>query len=210
MLLDQYGMAAIDILKIDVEGAEAEVLAGIDFARHAPVVAVIEAVHPQTHASVRAEWEERLIAGGLAFAHFDGVNAYFVRRDCQSLGECLAAPIDPASVTRGDALRNALGDPRHPAHMFGLVLGTRLLRAAAAAAFDMHAVVLRDLNPEDLARRPSPYFVAVAYGVVLARPPAAAELEREIGPQGPDSGRALITCLLESDEFRGKLGLAGL
>ena len=45
-LIDEAGLAAIDFLKIDVEGAEAEVLAGMDLARHRPRLLLIEAVQP--------------------------------------------------------------------------------------------------------------------------------------------------------------------
>ena len=45
-LIDEAGLKAIDFLKIDVEGAEAEVLAGMDFARHRPRVILLEAVAP--------------------------------------------------------------------------------------------------------------------------------------------------------------------
>ncbi|MEM9618068.1 MAG: FkbM family methyltransferase [Pseudomonadota bacterium] len=41
-LLDQNGIEQIDLLLLDVEGAEVDVLAGIDFSRHAPKLIVAE------------------------------------------------------------------------------------------------------------------------------------------------------------------------
>ncbi len=42
----EAGVSTIDFLKIDVEGAESEVLAGMDFKRWRPRVVVIEAIAP--------------------------------------------------------------------------------------------------------------------------------------------------------------------
>ena len=47
----------IDLLKIDVEGAEADVLAGNDWRRYRPKVIVAEAIAPGTNEPNLAEWE---------------------------------------------------------------------------------------------------------------------------------------------------------
>ena len=49
-LCEKHGVTAIDFLKIDVEGAEADVLAGNDWTRFRPKVVVVEAIDP-AHAS---------------------------------------------------------------------------------------------------------------------------------------------------------------
>ena len=41
-ILDKHKVAAVDLLILDVEGAELDVLAGLDFARHAPRFLVVE------------------------------------------------------------------------------------------------------------------------------------------------------------------------
>ena len=41
-ILDKHKVAAVDLLILDVEGAELDVLAGLDFARHAPRFLVVD------------------------------------------------------------------------------------------------------------------------------------------------------------------------
>ena len=41
-ILVKYKVAAVDLLILDVEGAEPDVLAGLDFARHAPRFLVVK------------------------------------------------------------------------------------------------------------------------------------------------------------------------
>jgi FkbM family methyltransferase len=85
----------VDFLKIDVEGWEAEVLAGIDLARWRPRVMVIESVRPLTDQPSWQAWEPGLLAHGYALAHFDGVNRFYVRDDEQVLRSSLSRPVTP-------------------------------------------------------------------------------------------------------------------
>ena len=68
----------IHFLKIDVEGAEAEVLAGADFATFRPWILVIEATAPLTQIDAFAAWEPTLLAAGYRFAWFDGLNRFYI------------------------------------------------------------------------------------------------------------------------------------
>lgn len=45
-LLDAHGLSGVDLLSLDVEGAELDVLRGIDFNRHAPALVLIETKEP--------------------------------------------------------------------------------------------------------------------------------------------------------------------
>ncbi len=80
-LIERAGARQIDFLKVDVEGAEAEVLAGLDLARHRPRALCIEAVAPGDMAENWSEWEPRLIASGYEFMLFDGLNRYYAARE---------------------------------------------------------------------------------------------------------------------------------
>jgi FkbM family methyltransferase len=68
----------IHFLKIDVEGAEAEVLAGADFGRYRPWIVVVEAVTPLTHTSSSETWEAALLQARYRTAWFDGLNRFYV------------------------------------------------------------------------------------------------------------------------------------
>ena len=63
-LCEQHAPAAIDFLKVDVEGAEKEVLFGGDWQRFRPKVVVVEALAPHTLAPAWEAFEPFLIGHG--------------------------------------------------------------------------------------------------------------------------------------------------
>jgi hypothetical protein len=84
----------IDFLKIDVEGAEADVVAGADWRRYRPRLVVIEATHPGGVAAHLDGWEPDLLAQDYLFLHFDGINRYYLRAEDRDLAPQLAAPLN--------------------------------------------------------------------------------------------------------------------
>lgn len=91
----EYGPAHIEFLKIDVEGHEAEVIAGADWRRWRPVVLVVEATVPGKAIPSQARWEPTLLAADYEFALFDGINRFYVRREDRELLPVLAVPANP-------------------------------------------------------------------------------------------------------------------
>lgn len=140
-LFARYGLEEVDILKIDVEGAEAEVLAGGDFARFRPKVIVAEAIAPGTGTPNWSAWEPALLAQGYTFVLFDTLNRFYVASEQE---EILArfprerAPWDAAThmYEIGRAPENA----RHPEH----AMARELARGLWAS--------LPDLDPALVAR----------------------------------------------------------
>lgn len=84
-LIDEAGLSRIDFLKIDVEGAEADVLAGIDWRRHRPRVIVIEAIEPGSMADASEKWEHLITSQGYSFAFFDNLNRFYVAEEAEAL-----------------------------------------------------------------------------------------------------------------------------
>ena len=82
----------IQFLKVDVEGAEAEVLAGIDLKRFRPWIILLEATKPLSQEPTRQNWEGLLLRGGYDFAYFDGLNCFYVATERAALKEKLALP----------------------------------------------------------------------------------------------------------------------
>ena len=80
-LCAEHGVTNIDFLKIDVEGAEGDVLAGNDFARFRPRVICLEAVIPGSMAEGWQAWEPALLAAGYDFVLFEGLNRFYVARE---------------------------------------------------------------------------------------------------------------------------------
>ncbi len=73
-----HAPAQIHFLKIDVEGAEAEVLAGADFTRFRPWIVLVEATVPLSDQRTEAGWEPILAGHGYRFVWFDGLNRFYV------------------------------------------------------------------------------------------------------------------------------------
>lgn len=80
----------IDFMKIDVEGAEAEVLASIDFSKTRPRVFVVEAVLPGGAPS--HEWHPLLTNAGYVQTLFDGLNRFYVAEEETELRARLGYP----------------------------------------------------------------------------------------------------------------------
>ncbi|MBV8915956.1 MAG: FkbM family methyltransferase, partial [Acetobacteraceae bacterium] len=81
----------LDLLKVDVEGFEARVLAGNDWQRFRPKVIVIEATWPESPVRRETEIPSFLAERGYRRAWFDGLNDFYVEEsfDC---GDAFASP----------------------------------------------------------------------------------------------------------------------
>jgi len=85
---------AIDFLKIDVEGAERDVLLGIDLTVWRPRVVVVEATVSNTQLPNHQKWEELLTGRGYLYASFDGINRFYAAEEEPGLVDLLG----PANV----------------------------------------------------------------------------------------------------------------
>jgi FkbM family methyltransferase len=70
--------AEINFLKIDVEGAERNVLLGADLERFRPWIVVVEATAPSSQIPSHGGWEELLTVANYRFVWFDGLNRFYV------------------------------------------------------------------------------------------------------------------------------------
>jgi len=74
----QVRVGPIHFLKIDVEGAERDVLEGLDLSIIRPWIILVEATLPLTQDESHAAWEPILERGAYRFAYFDGLNRFYV------------------------------------------------------------------------------------------------------------------------------------
>jgi FkbM family methyltransferase len=90
----------IDFLKIDVEGAEHDVIEGADWQTHRPRVVVVEATEPGAPIPSHQSWEPILVAADYRCALFDGLNRFY------------AKTTDTEAITRLSAPANVFDDFR--------------------------------------------------------------------------------------------------
>jgi FkbM family methyltransferase len=192
-LCDEAGLGPIDFLKIDVEGAEAEVLAGMDFKRYRPRVVLVEAVVPGSMVEAWTTWEPDILRQGYRFAFFDRLNRFYVADE--EAGLAARFPKEPAPWDRVAHLWDcgrAPDRPNHPDHALA-----KLLQEGFFAT-------LPSLPPAQLAQlierglettKAGPFSPAIA---VALR--GTAEL-----PRAPAAATDLAA-LLATDELRAALG----
>jgi hypothetical protein len=80
-LCKEHSVTTIDFLKIDVEGAEADVLRSGDWDRFRPKAVVVEAISPGSGKPSWEAWEPILLAHGYRFALFDTLNRFYVAEE---------------------------------------------------------------------------------------------------------------------------------
>jgi FkbM family methyltransferase len=92
-LFDEHvGTRSIDFLKIDVEGAERQVIGGCDWERWRPRVVVVEATAPNSAVSTHEAWEPVLLAAGYEPGLFDGLNRFYAAEEAKDLLELISVP----------------------------------------------------------------------------------------------------------------------
>jgi FkbM family methyltransferase len=134
----------IDFLKIDVEGAEADVLLGGDWQRVRPKVIVIEAVTPGSGEPAWHEWEPFLIAQNYRFVLFDTLNRFYVAQECPEIMSRL-----PAERAPWDAVRHmyeigrAPENQRHPDYALAQQLARGFWASLPYLDADLIASILR-------------------------------------------------------------------
>jgi FkbM family methyltransferase len=74
----EHGVSTVHFLKVDVEGAEKEVLEGFAFQAVRPWVVVVEANEPRSTRDASEEWGPLLASKGYQDVYYDGLNRFFV------------------------------------------------------------------------------------------------------------------------------------
>jgi FkbM family methyltransferase len=202
-LCEQHAPPAFEFLKIDVEGAEADVLRGADFARFRPKVIVVEAIKPFTLAPAWDEWEPLLARHGYAYAWDDELNRYYVAEEARAIVPRLAE--GPKWYADGPQIgnhRGALEDPTHPDHRLALLLrGPDMANLPLIGRDALLEMLTRDIA--DLERTAALPDIATIHARLFGDPPAV----QQIAPWQPgESIREIYRKTIDSDAFRAAAG----
>ncbi len=96
---------------VDVAGAEAEVLAGVDLRAWRPWVVVVESTAPLSTTPTHGEWEALLLDAGYVFRLFDGVSRFYVAAEHdERIGAALSYPACALDPFVDDRLRTVQMD----------------------------------------------------------------------------------------------------
>ena len=84
-VFEENNVSEVHFLKVDVEGAEKDVLESFSFEEIRPWIIVIEATKPTTQIDVSNEWEYLLLEKNYIFAYFDGLNKFYIAKEKEEL-----------------------------------------------------------------------------------------------------------------------------
>ena len=85
-------LSPIHFLKIDVEGAEKQVLEGVDFSIIRPWIILVESTLPNSQIEDYVRWEPILLNASYNSVYFDGLNRFYVAREHSHLKESFKTP----------------------------------------------------------------------------------------------------------------------
>jgi len=116
-LCENHDLRSVDFLKIDVEGAEGDVLFGADWERFRPKVIIAEAVSPMASEPSWQDWEPLLVARGYRFVLFDTLNRFYVAQEHPEIMARLPTERAPwHSVRHMYEIGRAPENKEHPDH----------------------------------------------------------------------------------------------
>jgi FkbM family methyltransferase len=198
--------ASFDFLKIDVEGAEPEVLFGGDWQRFRPKLIVVEALAPYTLAPAWEQWEPFLAQHGYSYVWFDSLNRYYLAQEAGELAACFTTA--PATFDDKLAFRNtkpALADEAHPDHRLAALLGTAVMTHLPVLDRALMVELLTAGLPESELDRPAQEADIARIWERLLGP----EFAPQAAPRGLPAGasiRSLYQAIAGSDLFRAVCG----
>lgn len=149
-LCEEHDITAIDFLKVDVEGAEADVLAGANLARFRPRVIIVEAVAPGTMAPSHESFEPIILPHGYVLAFEDGLNRFYVRAEERALAARF--PAQPLAWDSVDHLYDhgrAAENPAHIDHALALALSRGFLASLPELSLDQVRALAREGSSAD-------------------------------------------------------------
>jgi FkbM family methyltransferase len=201
-LCAQQVKGPIDFLKIDVEGAEADVIAGGDWQKYRPKIVLAEALAPFSQVPAWDHFEPPLLKAGYRYVLFDSLNRYYVPEEEPEIARRLAAAPDSyAGVTLFRDHKLPTHDAGHPDHALALLLEKpAMARLPLLDASQLVELLTADLPASALDRPATEGDIATAHERLFGK--GASKAIRTDGL----TVRELYARLAKTDEFRAALG----
>ena len=204
-LCREHAPESIDFLKVDVEGAEQEVLLYGNWHKYRPKVVLAEALAPYSLAPAWENWEPFLRRHGYRYAWFDSLNRYYLAEEAAELARSFDTPPATDTVVQYRNTRPALADEAHPDHRLArLFVSADMIRLPLLSREVLCRMLTADVSP-DMLEKP-------------ARPPEIAHaIERMFGPNpvlGPEDlslppspcVRDIYAAVTKTDQFCAACG----
>jgi FkbM family methyltransferase len=206
-LCERHAPDAIDFLKVDVEGAEREVLLGGDWRRFRPKIVVVEALAPHTLAPAWEAFEPFLIGHGYRYVWFDSLNRYYLAEETLALARHFEnAPTAFEDAVMFGMIQPALADQAHPDHALATLLaGAAMTRLPLIDRGVLVELLVADMAPADLARPAREADVVSAFERLFGRPPDPRDVAQLRLPAAATVAD-LYARLVEGDAFRTASG----
>lgn len=190
----EHARGDIHFMKVDVEGAERDVLAGADFELFRPWIVVVEATRPLSQEENHREWESLILESAYRFVWFDGLNRFFVANERQ---ESLAQFFRTPPNTFDDFIRAA--DAEYTNRIIGAKNEALEAAARAAAASERTLAAeqraasaeLRALAAEQAAAAAAQCATAADQRALAAEQAAAAAEQRALAAEQAAAQRAI-------------------
>ena len=202
-LCEHHAPASFEFLKVDVEGAEADVLRGADLSRFRPKIIVVEAIKPLTLAPAWDEWEPLLAHHGYSYVWDDELNRYYVAEEAYAIAPRLTE--GPKWYADGPQIGNykpAAEDATHPDHGLACLLaGADMAKLPLTPQAELLNLLTAGVAPEALAG-PATDSAIVAISSRLFGPGPHALPNRP----APESIRDGYARVIDSDRFRAACG----
>jgi len=205
-LCERSAPGAIDFLKVDVEGAEEDVLLHGDWGKYRPKVVVAEALAPYTLAPAWQRWGAMLEEHGYRYAWFDSLNRYYVSAEADELRQRFGPETKEVEATlQFRNIKPAASDPIHPDHRLAkLLAGTSMIHLPLLKPDVVCEILNADLPPGTLDQPAGAEHIAQA--IVRVFGPDAAVTANDIGLANAPCLRDVYLAISQSDEFRAACG----